>query len=393
MRWRWLAAGTVTLATLLTVAASPLLAQPPSRVLAFGDSITRGDSRFDTQNRGGYPGRLQSKLRQEDPDAVVVNGGRDSEVTAEGLSRIRSSMADANPQTVIIMEGTNDVNLVLDGEISFESVAGNLAAMAGRVTDFGSEPILATVIPRPPTARRDVNNDLTFALVREIRDTAFRQQGQLSDIFDAFLYSPNPFGTLYSRVADTVGHPNPDGFALMADTFFDLLNGDDRESPVAGQMLPGYLVPELRPGDRLELEIYDLGEGIDRATATLTINGEPIETTASGGPRKVTLEHRATADSLSCFANFGFSASDQADPPNVAHKVLQRFPVQGGRILRGDLDKSCRVDGIDLLIVAYAFGARDGEPRYSQLADITDDGVVNGRDFAELASNFGRSND
>ena len=56
-----------------------------------------------------------------------------------------------------------------------------------------------------------------------------------------------------------------------------------------------------------------------------------------------------------------------------------------------DLDGSGRVDGGDLSILALAWGAADGEPRYDPRADINGSGVVDGDDLALLASVFGQS--
>lgn len=49
-----------------------------------------------------------------------------------------------------------------------------------------------------------------------------------------------------------------------------------------------------------------------------------------------------------------------------------------------------RVDGRDLIWLTYAYGALEGQPRYSPDADLDGDGVVDGDDLAYLASDFGR---
>ncbi len=376
---------------LLSVAAGAAAA-PKFVVLAFGDSITRGDRRFDEENRGGYPGRLEVKLRADNPDAEVRNLGRDGETTSEGLSRLLGVLSNHGGDAIVIMEGSNDVDLVNEGLISLESIEANLAAMANRAANAGLDVTLGTLLPRPPYVRRDSSNAITFGATRLIRELAFRQRRAMVDVYDLFFYEPRAILDLYAGgTNDVVGHPNAAGFAHMADAFYDHFSGIDSESPSVGELLPGFRVPELRPGQKIELVIYDLGTGIDAETVTLTINGQPIETDHTGNMRRRVLTHQATADSLSCFARLGFEASDLADPANVAEKALVEYRVDGGRILNGDLNKSCRVDGVDLVILAIAFGARDGEPRYSKTADIDGNGVINGRDFAELASNFGRS--
>ena len=362
-----------------------------SAFLAFGDSITRGGSQFDEENRGGYPGRLQARLRQADPAAVVYNFGRDGEVTAEGLSRVGNVLELVDADAFLLMEGTNDINKVIEGSISFESIENNLAGIAARAASAGLRIYYGNLLPRPPGVNLDRSNVLTFALSRALRDLAYRQQRGLVDVWEGFFFEPGAFRRLYSPTQGGVGHPNAAGFAFMADLFFDVVRGIDSVGPVPGALSPTYGTDEIAPGDPIELTIYDFGAGIDAAGVTLTINGEPVATTHSGSERRRILNHDATAQSLGCYAQVGFAASDLADPPNVTDRVYKEFTVAGGRILKGDLNRSCRVDGADLLIVAFAFGARNGEPRYSKLADINDDNIVDGRDLAELAGNFGES--
>jgi hypothetical protein len=80
----------------------------------------------------------------------------------------------------------------------------------------------------------------------------------------------------------------------------------------------------------------------------------------------------------------------------------QVIPVKGGvqgsaatvkgsetRGLKGDLDRSDRVDGRDLEKLAKAYGAHIGEQKYDALADTNYDGVIDGSDLIDLGTNFG----
>jgi fibronectin type III domain protein len=58
-------------------------------------------------------------------------------------------------------------------------------------------------------------------------------------------------------------------------------------------------------------------------------------------------------------------------------------------INRSDSDTRDRVDGKDLVWLAFAHGALEGEPRYSPDADLNGDGAVDGEDLAYLAQAFG----
>ena len=57
--------------------------------------------------------------------------------------------------------------------------------------------------------------------------------------------------------------------------------------------------------------------------------------------------------------------------------------------LRIDVDRSGRVDGFDLAMLARAFGSQEGGEYYALAADIDASGLVDGADLALLASRFG----
>jgi hypothetical protein len=75
---------------------------------------------------------------------------------------------------------------------------------------------------------------------------------------------------------------------------------------------------------------------------------------------------------------------------NRVDRVVMTFQVTGSE-LDGDLDSSGRVDGVDLVMFARAFGATPAEIRYLPDADFNRDDVIDGEDLAVLASNFGQS--
>lgn len=59
------------------------------------------------------------------------------------------------------------------------------------------------------------------------------------------------------------------------------------------------------------------------------------------------------------------------------------------RTNRGDVNRSGRVDGTDLVRLALAFGSKQGEERYRRSADINRDGIVDGFDLSILGEFFG----
>ena len=83
-----------------------------------------------------------------------MNEGLASETTAEGLTRINSVINSTKSEAdlFIIMEGTNDVNLVNSGLLSMDTVVSNLEGMAGKVRSQAIDVLYSTIIPRPPWA-------------------------------------------------------------------------------------------------------------------------------------------------------------------------------------------------------------------------------------------------
>ena len=48
-----------------------------------------------------------------------------------------------------------------------------------------------------------------------------------------------------------------------------------------------------------------------------------------------------------------------------------------------------RIDGKDLVWIAYSFGSGEGQPKHNSDADLNGDGLVDGEDLAYLATRFG----
>ena len=204
-------------------------------VIAFGDSITRGAEPFDEQNRGGYPARLETLLRNAGrSEAIVHNYGVGGERVSQGLTRLDSVLdAEETADTVILMEGTNDINRIANGEYSLESVVSDFDQMGRKVMSRGLDLINGTIIPRPPWADKDANNRVTFRYVVSVRDigTSSRSTAEPYAVYSDL--APGVFNThYYQNRNDPVGHPNAAGFDLMAQTFADLILGVDKLAPV-----------------------------------------------------------------------------------------------------------------------------------------------------------------
>lgn len=357
--------------------------------IAFGDSITEGVGDDPETQPRGYPVRLELLLNDSGRSAEVRNRGVGAERTPEGLTRL-GDVLNANPDAdvLLLMEGSNDISV---GDISIETTRNNLAAMARQAENRGLEVVHATTIPRTPRARRDADNLLNQRLNQQIRDLAGTQGRRLVDNFEIFGSIDDVFLRFYQDVpTDFVGHPNAEGYDVMARAFFDVLTGVDSVPPVPGVLSPRNGDRGIPPSSAVELDVWDFGEGIDLAATELLIDGDVVATEAQGSSRRATLIFRPGTPFVGV-VSVGLRTRDLATPANAFDREIAEFTVAGTEFLGGDLDRSGRVDGLDLIDLGRRFGAARGGSRYLGRADVNDDDVIDGLDLAELAANFGQS--
>lgn len=232
--------------------------QPPARIrltrfVAFGDSITFGEDGntfgldrftrlpFVLEGRQ-YPFVLQQRLAERyTTQAIVVDNEGLRAEWAGGtltLSRFSNLMASRRYESVLIMEGTNDLS---DRDARrIVPAAQNLTAMIRDARSRSVRPYIATIPPIDRTRPRGSRYgwDLVDALNDEIRRLAAREGVTLVDVHQAFA------GNL-SLLSEDGLHPNAEGFARIADTFFQALRGTLEESPttVRGVGAPGPVPP------------------------------------------------------------------------------------------------------------------------------------------------------
>jgi lysophospholipase L1-like esterase len=374
----------------LALSAVIVPARAELRIVAFGDSITDG---FGDPAGTGYPRRLQKILENALEDSVkVVKSAVPGEETSEALSRISSALAGGGDQ-LLLMEGTNDVTAIAQGRVSIETVLQNLDNLARTGERRGYEVVHATIFPRSPYALRDSDNIRTGFVVREIRDLAYVRKRKMVDVFEAF--DPEIVDDLYDQYfyadADPVGHPNEAGYERMARVFADVLLEVDTVPPVVGPWTPGPLPSEIPADIEIRVPIYEtLGaSGIDNKASTLLINGREAGS-SEGNRRRLHLVFQ-DEDAIGCRVVLAVRSEDRADPPNSSVRLLGIFEVADRKVLPGDVDFDCRVDGFDLVSFAWGFGSQFGDERYQRRLDLTLDGVIDGEDLAILAKNFSRS--
>jgi lysophospholipase L1-like esterase len=359
------------------------------QIVAFGDSITFGAGDDPTRVERGYPPRLEALLAAAGVDVEVENHGLGGEDTVEGLTRIDQVLA-ASPSAdlLLLMEGTNDIAK----GIGLETTRFDLAQMALKAEARGMSVVHATLIPRLPNAKYDPLNVVNQQIVQNVRDLAGSFGRDLADPFEVFGGLSDLYSRYYSPAPDDpVGHPNADGYDVLARVFFEVLRQVDTVPPVTGLLVPEHGADGVPATTPIEVDLWDFGSGIDLLSATLLVNDQPTGAIATGTPREAHFSYQPPTP-LSGIVRVKVRARDRAPTtPNQLDREVARFTIAGTALLTGDIDRSGRVDGHDLVELARRFGSRRNQIGYLAAADLNGDGAIDGSDLALLAANFGRS--
>lgn len=59
------------------------------------------------------------------------------------------------------------------------------------------------------------------------------------------------------------------------------------------------------------------------------------------------------------------------------------------KIRRNTIDRSVNI--LDITIVATAYGSKQGEPKYNELADLDENGQINILDISMVAKDYGKT--
>ena len=164
---------------------------PGDRILAFGDSLTRGTGAPDAQS---YPAQLAALI-----DRTVVNAGVPGETSAEGLRRLPGVLADVRPALVLLCHGGNDI---LRG-LNLDAARRNLERMVELARAAGAQVVLIGV-PRRSLLVRDTADfyhelaeELGVPLEDEALEDILGDDGLKSD-------AVHPNGAGYRRLAEAV---------------------------------------------------------------------------------------------------------------------------------------------------------------------------------------------
>lgn len=189
-------------------------------ILAFGDSITRGQGDGPSPNdvppttTAGYPARVQAAT-----GVAVFNSGVGGEQTPSGRQRLQSILAASSSDFVVILEGVNDIERRNDG-----LALQNLQGMIDDVIADGGIPIIGTLTPTCCNHRNSVPASNVLRFNDAIRTMAQQNSIPLVDFYTAFVGTPDGvFDTTSGLIHVEEGlHPTPAGYDVMADALIDV---------------------------------------------------------------------------------------------------------------------------------------------------------------------------
>lgn len=175
-------------------------------IIAFGDSITRGDIDPAGSDHGGYPLVLQQIYDNKGLAVHVFNEGRSGERTISGVNRISSTLNRRPANFLLLLEGVNDI---ITG-ISHQTVLNNLSIMIDKCRAKGVVPLLATLTPE---TKHGFSSFINATVNPEIKALAARKKVTLVDLYSAVV------GSWPVWSWDGL-HPNYDGMLAIAQTWF-----------------------------------------------------------------------------------------------------------------------------------------------------------------------------
>jgi lysophospholipase L1-like esterase len=220
------------------LAAQRVMPQPVERMVAVGDSITKGD--WDVDELGGWVTRLGTKLHAAYSQATfrLSNAGVDGDTTAGVLARLARDVLAPHPQLVIVSIGTND----FDDGVPRTQFAEQLQTLVRRLQAAPHAPIviLASMLPIAGQTPGQLVMERTYNDV--IRRVAAAVRVGYLDLFDAWL----GLGPSYLHaLRHDAEHPNPIGYEWIASTTAAFLEAGYLDAQ--GRVMTPRIIPTCSP--------------------------------------------------------------------------------------------------------------------------------------------------
>lgn len=195
-----------------------------TQLLAFGDSLTAGvislaPTWLVMAETDAYPFKLRNllTLRYTQQMITVVNDGMNGEFAfPNGRNRLPGELTRYRPEVLLLMEGTNDL---LGGTTGAANALIALTAMVREARGRGVRVLLATIPPQRPGGRRDAVSKMIPGFNDSIRAIAASEGATLVDVY-------TPLAADLSLIGVDDLHPTPQGYNVMAQTFFDVIKAN-----------------------------------------------------------------------------------------------------------------------------------------------------------------------
>ncbi|NBQ58036.1 MAG: hypothetical protein EBU32_06565 [Opitutaceae bacterium] len=197
------------------------LAERTVRILALGDSITKG-ARPNVAPTQIFSALLQAGLRAHGLRAEVHNVGIGGERTDQALERLAREVISQRPDLVTMMYGTNDSWVDAgkkESRLSIEQFTDNLRRLVTRLSEANIRVVLMTA-PRfgDKNPRNGLGEDPNVRLapfMERCRQVAREAQVPFVDHFDAWTQAEARGQRVQDWTTDGC-HPNPLGHAELA---------------------------------------------------------------------------------------------------------------------------------------------------------------------------------
>jgi len=192
------------------------------KIVAFGDSLTVGDTGFMLSDSEQYPTTYPKCLELLANEYVrsaragvsveVLNRGVNGDLTSGMLERFTSDVVDEKPDYAIILGGTNDIGWGLD----LTMVLRNLTSIYDAALENKISPVACSV---PSILGFDELIPPRLGLNEKIRAEAEKRNIRFVDLFKA---TADPRNNRLSEEYSADGlHLNPKGYRKTAEYIFD----------------------------------------------------------------------------------------------------------------------------------------------------------------------------
>lgn len=200
----------------------------PIRIVALGDSITKG-FRPGVHDEETFASRTEAQLRRTGLAVEIINVGIGGENTAQAKARLKAAVLDQRPDHVLIMYGANDSYIdkgKTEPRISVKDYKANLTSMVRDLHAAKIRPILMTTnrysAGHAPDGSGQHPNRMMDAYMQACREVATELNVLLIDHQQRWIDKEKQGTDLAKWMTDHV-HPNATGHAELADALAPVL--------------------------------------------------------------------------------------------------------------------------------------------------------------------------